>query len=205
MQRGRPPGGARSGSSSHHLHTSCSLPAVFNCVTEEDKGGEKEEKEKKEMDLQEFPPSLLLSPRGRISVQTCHRCCWQFFFFSFLENIPLFSPSSPVLNTRTCSQLAHRRNFFEAGPPGRLSSRGALQPITQLIHTLPHLSYLLYYHPGQAEYPQRPGTPAGYQGGRKGWGCGGLGDAIPPQPTMQLGRHSTAGCPISLQLAQQES
>lgn len=161
----------------------------------------KRKKTKKQTDQQEFQ-SVLLSLRGRRFVQTCRRrCCWQhifFFLFFFGKCPPLFSIITCIKHSDLLP-AGTQEKFSEAGPPGRLRSRGALQPITQLIHTLPHLSYLLYYHPGRAGYPQRPGTLAGYRGG------GVRRDSIPSQPTMQLGRQSSAGGPISLQLAQQES
>lgn len=99
------------GSSFHHLHTSCSLPAVFNCVTEE------EEEEEADRSAGAFlsppvPQGATLRPDLSPLLLAAH------FLFSsfFLENVPIFSPSSPVLNTPTGSQLARRRNFPRPDP-----------------------------------------------------------------------------------------
>lgn len=91
-------------------------------------------------------------------------------------------PSSPVLNiSHTTSLLTHHPllprhildpfpHVFESHPswtPWSDSQWGPLQPITEVIHTLPHLSYLLYYHPGwpiPCSYPLRPATQVGYEG-----------------------------------------
>lgn len=100
-------------------------------------------------------------------------------------------PSSPVLNTLTHPIPADIPPpatsphpgpislyvFLEALPsrtPRSDSQWGPLQPIREVIHTLPHLSYLLYYHPGWPiphSYPLRPGAQAGYPGFQPNWQC----------------------------------
>lgn len=68
-------------------------------------------------------------------------------------------------------------HIFKALPswtPWSDSQQGPLQPIREVIHTLPHLSYLLYYHPGwpiPRRYPLRPRAQAGYPGFQQDWQC----------------------------------
>lgn len=125
-------------------------------------------------------------------------------------------PSSPVLNTltHTSSLLTSHPplprhildpfpHIFEALPswtPQSDSQRGPLQSIREVIHTLPHLSYLLYYHPGwpiPCSYPLRPGAQAGYPGFQQDWQC-------PPTapPPLHPPPHYDGCCHLNLQLAQ---
>lgn len=103
----------------------------------------------------------------------------QFFFFTHLfpiitcikhSNTPpsqLAHQAPPPLPRRILDPFPHIFKALSSRTPWSDSQQGALQPIREVIHTLPHLSYLLYYHPGwpiPRRYPQRPGAQAGYPG-----------------------------------------
>lgn len=73
----------------------------------------------------------------------------------------------PPLPRHIVDPFPHIFKALSSRTPWSDSQQGALQPIREVIHTLPHLSYLLYYHPGwpiPRRYPQRPGARAGYPG-----------------------------------------
>lgn len=128
--------------------------------------------------------SLCLSNRPSPGLlQFVQACCGRVASSNFSP------PSSPVLNALThpipadMLPLLRRHiqdpfpHIFEALPswtPWSDSQQEPLQPIREVIHTLPHLSYLLYYHPGwpiPRSYPLRPGAQAGYPGFQQDWQC----------------------------------
>lgn len=132
----------------------------------------------------------LRPPGSRRTVQTCcRRVASSNFFFAHLfpiitcikhSNTPpsqLAHQAPPPLPRHILDPFPHIFKAFSSRTPWSDSQQGALQPIREVIHTLPHLSYLLYYHPGwpiPRRYPQRPGAQAGYPG---------PGNAIsPPRP-----------------------
>lgn len=73
----------------------------------------------------------------------------------------------PLLTRHILDPFPHIFQALTGWTPRSDSQQGPLQPIREVIHTLPHLSYLLYYHPDwplPRSYPLRPGAQAGYPG-----------------------------------------
>lgn len=95
-------------------------------------------------------------------------CFKQFFTLHhhLLETIsqtPSLLTYHPLLLHQNPDPFPHIFKALPSWTPWSDSQQGPLQPIREVIHTLPHLSYLLYYHPGWPlphSYPLRPKAQA---------------------------------------------
>lgn len=109
-------------------------------------------------------------------------CCGLFNVFPSIITCIKHSHTHPPPPLATSSHLNPFSKVLPSWTPRSDSQRGPVQSIREVIHTLPHLSYLLYYHSGwpiPCGYPRRPGAQAGYPGFRQHWQCP---PTAPPPP-----------------------